>query len=90
MAKYYQTDNGGYLETDDSQEAQPGWTPITKDEYDALLAAAQAAQDQANADALAAANQRWTTVHDDLVTAGVSEAAATILANAVGIPPAEG
>lgn len=86
MAKYFQTATG-YIEADDDQAAQPGWTEITQAQYDALVASHQAVMNQAVADEKAAANQRWTTVHDDLVASGVTEAAATIIANAVGFKP---
>lgn len=87
MANYFQTANGyGYV--DDDQEIPPGSTSITEAQYDALVQAAQDAQDQANADAIAASNARWTQVHDDLVASGVTEATAAILADVVGIRPA--
>jgi hypothetical protein len=87
MAKYFQTPTGyGYLEVD-SDPLPDGATQITQAQYEALVQAQQAAQDQANADALAASNARWTQVHDDLAAAGVAEATAVILADAVGQRP---
>lgn len=87
MTRYYRTDSG-YGSVDDDTFAFPeAWTEIPKDEYDALIAAdAQAAAD-AEAQMIAESAARWTTVHDDLVRLGVSDGAAVLLANAVGVRP---
>lgn len=89
MSKYFQTPTGyGYV--DDSEEIPPGSTEITQAEYEALANAEQEAAEQAAAEAIAAAHLRWTTVHDDLVAAGITEQSATLLANAVGLNPNAG
>lgn len=89
MTRYFRTESGYVSTEDDAIEAPPEWTEITAEEYAAILAAeAQAAAD-AEAAVLAAANDRWVKVHDDLVgVAGVSDEVAVLLANAVGIRPA--
>lgn len=88
MRTYYRTATGYGYTDDDLPEVPESWTVITQEEYEALVAADQQAADDAAAAALAEANARWTTVHDDLVAAGVSNEAAVLLANAVGFPPA--
>jgi hypothetical protein len=86
---YFQTATGyGYVENDGP--IPEGATPITQAQYDALVQAAEDAAAAAAAQAIADAKARWTTVHTDLVAAGVSDAAARILAGAVGIDPAAG
>lgn len=88
MDIYYQTATG-FGVVNDAASVPEGATVITEAQYEALLVAAEdAAQDAADAD-LAAANARWTLVHDALVAATVSEAAAVVLADAVGIQPNE-
>jgi hypothetical protein len=88
MAKYYQTSTGyGYMEND-NDDIPAGATPITEEQYNALVAAAAAAEQEAIDDQIAALNVRWTTVHDALLAGGISESAATILADAVGMKPA--
>lgn len=89
MAKYFQTENG-YGYTDDDGEIPEGSTAITLAQYNALVAAGQAAQDQAAQEALAAANAQWTLVHDALIAGGVTDPAAEILASAVGVKPLAG
>jgi hypothetical protein len=85
---YYRTSTGYGYTDEDLAEIPESWTVITQDEYDALVAAdQQAAEDAANAE-IAAANARWTTVHDDLIRIGASDEAAVLLANVVGFPPA--
>jgi hypothetical protein len=88
--RYFQTD-GGRLSIDDAEVPDPvpqEWTEITQEEYEALIAAEQQVIDDAEAEALAAANTRWTVVHNDMVRIGASEESAVLLANAVGIRPA--
>lgn len=88
--RYFQTD-GGRLSIDDAEvpdPVPPEWSEITEEEYDALIAAEQQAAADAEAAVLAAANARWTTVHDDMVRLGASADSAVLLANAVGIRPA--
>jgi hypothetical protein len=88
MAKYFQTAQG-YLSTDDDNVVpDPSWTEISKAQYDALVQSQVDAENQANAAALAAANQRWTQTRDDLVASGVPAPTAELLANTVGVRPA--
>lgn len=88
MRTYYQTANGYGYTDDELAEIPDSWTVITQEQYEALVAADQQAADDAAAAELAAANARWTTVHDDMVRLGASEDAAVLLANVVGFPPA--
>lgn len=86
---YFRTENGwGY--TEDGGPIPEGSVEITEEEYLALENAQQEAADQAAAQALAEAKARWTTVHDDLVAAGVSDRAAVLLAGTVGLNPTPG
>jgi len=84
---YYSTPSGGYGE---ASKLPAGASEITQAQYEALVAAAAAAQEQAAEDAVAAANAQWTLVHDALVAGGVTDPAAEILANVVGTKPAAG
>lgn len=86
MAKYFQTPNGFVAFEDDGEAVPPeGSTEITAEQFTALVegqdqqAVDQRAQDLADAEA------RWITVHGDLIAFGLSEEAATIIANSVGI-----
>ena len=88
MTRYYQTDTGYGAADDDEMQFPDSWAEITSEQYDALVAAdAQAAAD-VKAAAIAAGNVRWSVVHNDLIAAGVSDEAAVLLANVVGIRPA--
>lgn len=86
MTIYWTTPTGyGYSE---SEEAVPEIaTVITEDQYNQIIAAQNAEQQAAQEQALANAHARWTTVYDGLTAVGVSDAAATALANVVGISP---
>jgi hypothetical protein len=88
MTRYYQTDAGYGATDDDTFEFPESWTEITKDQYDALIAAEEQAAADVEAAARAASSSRWSTVHDELVRIGMSDEAAVLLANAVGIRPA--
>lgn len=89
MTRYFRTDGGVGFTDDDAMTFPDDWAEITQEEYEAQIAADQQAIDDAAAAVLAAANDRWTKVHNDLVTvAGVSDEVAVLLANAVGIRPA--
>jgi hypothetical protein len=86
---YYQTPVSlGIVTSDDDVPA--GATILTKAQYDAVLAGYEAAEQQLRDVAREQAEERWTTVHDDLIASGVSVSAATILANVVGVEPAGG
>lgn len=87
---YFRTETGwGYVE-DDETPLPEGSVEITEEEYLALENAQQNEADDAAAQALAEAQARWTTVHDDLVAAGVPERTAVLLAGAVGVNPTPG
>lgn len=86
--RYYQTETGRGAIDDPDFEFPPEWTEITEDQYNALVEAERQAAEDAVAAAVAEANARWTTVHDDLIRVGVSEDAAVLLANGVGTRPA--
>jgi hypothetical protein len=89
MDIYFQTATG--FGTADSEANVPaGAIILTKAQYDALLAGAQADADQAAADALTASRLLWVQVHGDLVASGVTDATATVLADAVATRPLAG
>jgi hypothetical protein len=85
-AIYWTTPTGrGYSE---SEETVPETaTVITEDEYNAILSGIAQKQADTEQQVVTEARDRWSLVHDGLMSAGVPEAAATVLANAVGIPP---
>lgn len=86
MSIYWKTPTGyGISETDDSVPEVA--TVITEDQYNAIIAATKAELQTVIDQATAESNRRWTLVHDSLVAAGVSEDAATVLANVAGIKP---
>jgi len=87
MLTYYQLGNTfGYV--DDPVNVPPGATIISQATYDGLVAAQQTQLDN---DAAAQLNQRkadYTTVYAALRSMGMPQAAATLLAQAVGDTPA--
>lgn len=88
MDTYYETPGGGFGVVDDVANVPEGATVITLQIYQALQQSAAQAEVQRQADEQLQRETQWTTVHDALVAGGVTDPAASILADVVGTNPA--
>jgi hypothetical protein len=88
MDTYYETPSGTVGAVSDAADVPEGATVISQQLYETRLQQHAEAAELALAQEVAARKAQWTLVHDALVAGGVTDPAASVLADVVGTNPA--